>query len=180
MPKVVWNDSKTLVQQAQSTDFYGARAALIATAAAAITATSTAVTSASATVPAAGGARGSGTVGRGIAAGEPVRETPAADAAAGIIAVVAAGAFAAAPCSAVLHPRHQPIANRRYAGDRDQEARHPAHPNILFKGGGRFVPQQRPVACRIRRQTGRIRSLIIAAKYGTFAGDRPLFRCPLF
>ena len=25
MPKVVWNDSKTLVQQAQSTDFYGAR-----------------------------------------------------------------------------------------------------------------------------------------------------------
>src|SRR4029079_3437704 len=45
------------------------------------------------------------------------------------------------------------------------------------KGGWRLAPQQCSAACRIRLQMSRIRSLKIAAKYGTFTGDRPHFRC---
>ena len=114
-----------------------ARVTLIATAAA-IAATS--ATIASAAVPAIGGTRRTRTVRGGTAAREPVRETPATDAAGGIIAVIIAGTVTA-PRGAVFRPCRQPIDDRRYGADRGQKSHRPTHPNNPLTDGleARFV-----------------------------------------
>ena len=140
---------------------------------AAITAASATVSAAAAVAaaPVTGGTRSARTVRGGIAAREPVRKTPAADAAGGgvIARTRTITRRRTAPRSAV-RPIRQPIDQRRYAADREQKPHSPVHPKTPLAGPK--AATMTASLCRICRQNRRIRSLIIGLKYGTFQPDR--------
>jgi hypothetical protein len=158
-----------------------ARVTLIAATATTITATTiTAAAIASAAVPAAGGSRTAGIVGRRIAAGKTagqIPEAPAADAAAaGFIAGTRPITGRTAPRRAVA-PIHQPIADRRYAADREQKPHRPVHPKTPLAG-----PKAATMtACPCRNSSPKEAHPFIDhwREIWNFWPDRPISRCPL-